>query len=357
MHRHLVAVKVGVKRRTDQGVNLNRFALDQHRLKGLNPQAVQSGGAVKQHRMVFHNIFQDLKYHCITLVDEAFGALHRLDNLTVLQLADDKRLEQFNRHLLGQAALIEPQLGPHHHHRTAGIVNALAQQVQAETALLAAEHIGERLQRTIAVAAYRRGAFGIVKQRIHRFLKHALLIAENHFRRLDVHQLFQAIIANNHPAVEVVQVAGGKAAAFQRHQGAQFRRNDRNHIQHHPLGLVLILAIFPGTEGFHHFQTFERILLFLLRFFRFEGMAQFFCQGFHIDQAQHRADPFPPHHRQEFIGMIIGQFQLFHAQTVHHLHILVFQQKVAGFIAGIPRLNNHVRFVINNLFQILRSDI
>ena len=40
MHRHLVAVKVGVESRANQRMNLDRLAFDQNRLKGLNPQPV-----------------------------------------------------------------------------------------------------------------------------------------------------------------------------------------------------------------------------------------------------------------------------------------------------------------------------
>ena len=46
MHRHLVAVKIGVERDAHERMQLDRLALDQHRLEGLNPQAMQSRGAV-----------------------------------------------------------------------------------------------------------------------------------------------------------------------------------------------------------------------------------------------------------------------------------------------------------------------
>jgi hypothetical protein len=40
---HLVAVEVGVERRADQRVQLDRLAFDQDRLEGLDAQAVQRG--------------------------------------------------------------------------------------------------------------------------------------------------------------------------------------------------------------------------------------------------------------------------------------------------------------------------
>jgi hypothetical protein len=64
----------------------------------------------------------------------------------------DERLEQLERHLLGQAALVQLEFRAGHDDRTAGIVDALAEQVLAEAALLALEHVGERLQRTLVGA-------------------------------------------------------------------------------------------------------------------------------------------------------------------------------------------------------------
>ena len=50
VHGHLVAVEVGVERGADQRVNLDGLAFHQHRLEGLNAQAVQRWSAVQQHR-------------------------------------------------------------------------------------------------------------------------------------------------------------------------------------------------------------------------------------------------------------------------------------------------------------------
>jgi hypothetical protein len=41
MNRHLIAVKVGVKRRADERVNFDRFTFDQDRLERLNSQTVK----------------------------------------------------------------------------------------------------------------------------------------------------------------------------------------------------------------------------------------------------------------------------------------------------------------------------
>ena len=57
MDGHLVTVEVSVVRRADEGMKLDRFALDQDRLKGLNTQAVQRGGAVEKNGVLLDHIF------------------------------------------------------------------------------------------------------------------------------------------------------------------------------------------------------------------------------------------------------------------------------------------------------------
>ena len=47
VHRHLVAVEVGVEGRADQRVQLDGLALDQHRLERLDAETVQRRGAVE----------------------------------------------------------------------------------------------------------------------------------------------------------------------------------------------------------------------------------------------------------------------------------------------------------------------
>ena len=57
---HLVTVEVGVERRANERMELNRFSFDQHRLESLNPQAVEGRRAVEQHRMPLDDFFEDV---------------------------------------------------------------------------------------------------------------------------------------------------------------------------------------------------------------------------------------------------------------------------------------------------------
>ena len=47
VHRHLIAVEVGVERSTDKGVYPNRLPLNQHRLERLNAEPMKRGGPIE----------------------------------------------------------------------------------------------------------------------------------------------------------------------------------------------------------------------------------------------------------------------------------------------------------------------
>jgi len=188
--------------------------------------------------MLADDLFEDIPDFGALLLDELLGLLDGGRKTLGLKPRIDEGLEKFERHLLGQAALVQLQFGTDHDHRTAGIVHALAEQVLAEPALLALEHVGERLQRALVRSRDDAAAAAVVEQRIDRFLKHALLVADDDVRRAQFHQPLQAVVAVDDAAVEIVQVRGGEAAAIQRNERAQLRRNDRHDGEDHPFGLV-----------------------------------------------------------------------------------------------------------------------
>ena len=140
----------------------------------------------------------------------------------------DERLEQLERHLLGQAALVQLQLRADDDDRTAGVVDALAEQVLAEPALLALEHVGQRLQRPVARAGHRTAAAAVVEQRVDGLLEHPLLVVDDDLGRAEVEQPLEAVVAVDDAAVEVVQVGRREPAAVELHHRAQVRRDDRD---------------------------------------------------------------------------------------------------------------------------------
>ncbi len=143
----------------------------------------------------------------LLLLDQLLGLLHRGGQALGVEPRIDERLEQLERHLLRQAALVQLELRADHDDRAAGIVDALAEQVLAEPALLALEHVGERLQRALVGAGDDAAAAAVVEQRIDRLLKHALLVADDDVRRAQLDQPLEAVVAVDDAAIEVVEVA------------------------------------------------------------------------------------------------------------------------------------------------------
>ena len=80
----------------------------------------------------------------------------------------------------------------------------------------------------------------VVEQRVHGFLQHALFVADDDFRGLELEQVLQPVVAVDDAAVEVVEIGGGEPSAFERHQRAQVRRDDRQHGQDHPFRADLV---------------------------------------------------------------------------------------------------------------------
>src|SRR5207302_9718020 len=132
--------------------------------------AVQKDGVVLDH--LFENV-PDLGRDAL---DVTLGALDVVSEPALDELPHDERLEELERHLLGQAALVELEVVADDDDRAAGVVHALAEEVLTEPPLLAAEHVGEALQLVVAGAGDRAATTAVVYERVDRLLEHPLLV-------------------------------------------------------------------------------------------------------------------------------------------------------------------------------------
>ena len=211
-----------------------------------------------------------------------------------------KRLEQHERHFLGQPALVEFQFRPDDDHRTPRIIDALAQQVLAETPAFAFEHIRERLERTIAGARDRTAMTAVIEQGVDGLLQHALFVANDDVRRLELEEVLETVIAVDDAAIEIVQIGRCEAAALERDQRTQIGRDDGQHFEHHPLG-----AGAGMLEAEHELEPLGQTLADLLalrvehRFFHFLG------QGGQFHAAQKLLDGLGAHAGAEIIGVLL----------------------------------------------------
>jgi len=82
--------------------------------------------------------------------------------------------------------------GPTNDDGTAGVVNAFAEKVLAETALLALECVGQGLERAIVGSAQNATATAVVEEGVNSFLEHALFVADDDVRGAKFHELLSS---------------------------------------------------------------------------------------------------------------------------------------------------------------------
>src|SRR5690606_22319732 len=220
VHRHLVTIEVGVEGSAHERVQLNRLTLNELRLERLDAQTVKRGCPVEQHRTLADDLLEHIPHVGVGPLDHALRALDVLRVAQVDEALDDERLEQLERHLRRQAALVQLELRTHNDDRTARVVHALSEQVLPETPLLALEHVRERLERAVTGARHGATATAIVEQRVDGLLKHALLGVDDDLRRAQVEQEAQSVAAVDHTTVEVVEVTRREPAALELRRGA-----------------------------------------------------------------------------------------------------------------------------------------
>ncbi len=332
MHRHLIAVEVGIERGAYQRMQLNRLAFDQHRLESLNPQPMQRWRAIEQNRMLADHFFQNVPDDRLMAVDHLLCCLDRCGEAHQLQLVEDEWLEQFERHQLRQPALMQLQLRPDHNDRTARV---------PEAAALALDHVGERLQRPLVGAGHCLAAASVVEQRIDRLLQHPLLIADDDLGRLEFKQALQAIVAINYAPVQVVQIGGREAAAIERHQRPQLRRQHWQHLHDHELG--------PDARTLKAFQRLQALGIFLDLGFR-SGLRELLAQRLDllvdVDRAQQFADRFGAHQRPEFIAILFGLGDE-----------IVLGHQLAALQRREARIDHAIRFEIKHALDIAQRHV
>ena len=104
------------------------------------------------------------------------------------------------------------------------------------------EHVAQRLERPITRAEHSAAVATVVEECVDRLLQHALFVAQNDLGRAQFDQALEPVVAVDHATVQVIEVGGGVAPAFERHERPKIRRNDRDNIKHHPRRVIAGLA-------------------------------------------------------------------------------------------------------------------
>ena len=234
------------------------------------------------------------------------------------------------------------ELGAHHDHGAAGVVDALAEQVLAEAPLLALQHVGERLERALVGPGDGLAAPAVVEERVDRLLQHPLLVADDDVGGVQLHEPLQPVVAVDDAAVEVVQVGGGEAAAVERHQRAQVGRDDRDDLEHHPVGLVARLA-----EGVDHLEPLGDLLALGVGGGLLHLGAQLLGEPVHLDVAEQRQDRLAAHAGVE--GLL--------AHLLAQLLVAVLGEELAAQQRGLLGVGDDVRLTVKDLLEVLQGDV
>ena len=131
---------------------------------------MQRGGAIQHHRVALSHLFQHVPNLRGLALDKFLGRTYGVHVAKFLEPANNEWLEQHERHLLGQAALVKLQLWPNNDHRTTGVIYTFAEQVLAETTALTLKHVGQRFERAVTRASHSPAVTAVVKQRVHGLL-------------------------------------------------------------------------------------------------------------------------------------------------------------------------------------------
>ncbi len=308
----------------------------------LNAEAVKRGSAVEQYRMLANHFFQNVPNDRVLLLDHFLGLLDGGAVALGFEAMIDKRLKEFEGHFLRQAALVKLEFRADDDDRAPGIIDALAEQVLAETSLLSLERIGKRFQRAVVGAAQHAAAASVVEQRVHGFLQHALFVADDHVRGVQFHQLFQAVVAVDDAAIEIVQIRRGETSAIEGHQRAQLRRKNRKHVQNHPFGAVAALA-----ERFQNLQALGVLDALLQAGIGLHLFAHLFGKLFDFDALQKFLDGFRAHLRAELPGKILLEFAVL---FLGEHFVLLDARNIAG-------VDHDVAFEVQNALEIAHGNI
>ena len=318
------------------------FPSIRHRLEGLDAETMQGRRAVEQHGVLANDLVKDIPDLWLFLLDQLLRLLDGRRQALRIEARIDERLEEFERHLLRQAALVQLQLRTDHDDRTAGIVDALAEQVLAEAALLALQHVGERLQRALVGARDDAAAAAIVEESVDRLLQHALLVAHDDIRRAQFHQPLQTVVAVDDAAIEIVEVRGRETATIERHQRAQIRRDHRNHGHDHPFRLVAGI-----DEGLDDLQTLGELLRLQLGGGLGDLDAEIRGGLLEIDAAQNLADRLGADQRREVVLAIL----------VLREKVILLAKQLELLQRGQTRLDDAVILEIENALDVFQRHI
>ena len=150
-------------------------------------------------------------------------------------------------------------------------------------------------------------------------MEHALLVVDDDLGRAEVQQALQPVVPVDDPAVQVIEVRGGKPTTVELHHGAQVGGDDRDGLEDHGPGVVDPATVVVATvEGGDDLQTLDGLLTPLGRqgttaVLGVDHVAQLDLFRVEVDAVDQFEDVLGPH--AAFEVLVVAQAQL----TPQHL--------------------------------------
>ncbi len=296
--------------------------------------------------MLLDDLFEGVPNLVRCRLDELLRHLDRRRELFLLQAPVDEGLEELERHLLREAALVQLQLGSDDDDRAARVVHALAEEVLPEAARLALEGVGERLERAVIRPLQDAAAPAVVEEGVDRFLEHPLLVPDDDLRGAELEELLEAVVAVDDPPVEVVQVRRGEPAAVERHEGPQLRRDDRDDVQDHPLGPVARAA-----ESVDDLQPLGSLEPLQCRSLRLHDEAELVGEVVDVDPLEELLDRLGAHLRDERVDAVLRL----------ELAVALFRDQGllddVFFVSERPRVDDDVRLEVEDPLEVAQGQV
>ena len=260
MYRHGVTVEVSVEGLTNEWVNLDGLAVDEYGLEGLHTETVKRRCTVQEHGVLASYVLELLPHRNVALLDHALRGTNVLRRAVGHEGPHYEWLEEFERHDLRQTALVQLQTRTNDDDRTGRVVNALTEQVLAETTLLTLQHVGEALGGTARRTRGRAAVTTVVDQGVNGLLQHAAFVVHDDRGAVRLEQLLETVVAVDHVTVEVVQVTGGLTSTVELHHRTQVRWDDGKDLQDHRAGVVHpSTVVVAAVEGLDNGETLEQL--------------------------------------------------------------------------------------------------
>ena len=160
---------------------------------------------------------------------------------------------------------------------------------------------------------------------------------------MEVHELLEAVVAVDHATIEVVEIGGGKAAAVERDEWTELGRDDRDHVQDHPLRQVVGLA-----EGLDDLEALGVLELLLQGRLGLHALAQLDAELGDLDALEQFLDRLGAHHGLEAGGAVL-RVELAEAILVFD-DLALLDRRVAG-------IDDDVGLEVEDSLELTQTDV